>query len=350
MAKKNDPREARFDYNREVRLLRQQGPERLYLLWGPEDYLRECYLRELKKSCLPEGEESFSYRRLNGPELDALTLREAVDAAPFLTERSLVEIREPDLNKQKEPETLLKLLTDLPDYCTVVLVLGSGYEPDGRLKLVKGLRAAAKDLKFTSQSQGDLTNWIARRFAAAGKSIDPEAAQHLIFISGDLMNRLIPEIEKIAAYAKGESVTVADVDAVASRIPEAVIFEMTDAIAQKQYNSALEILSELLSDRNNEPIPMLAMLGMQMRRLYAARLALEGGLGQGYLMETCELRYDSLARKLLQSARGFTLEQLRCAVELCAEADYRMKSSMEDDAEILKETVLRIAAGESHAA
>ena len=94
---------------------------------------------------------------------------------------------------------------------------------------------------------------------------------------------------------------------------------------------------------------MLAMLGLQMRKLYAARLAVDRGLGMKYVMETCDAKYDYHARKLMQSARGFTPEALRRAVELCAEADYRMKSSGEDDVEILKETVLRIAAGESHA-
>lgn len=98
-------------------------------------------------------------------------------------------------------------------------------------------------------------------------------------------------------------------------------------------------------DKNNEPIPMLAMLGVQMRRLYAARIALEKDLGLKYIMEVCGVRYDFIARELLNSARGFTLPQLRNAVRLCAETDYKMKSSAEDDAVLLKDAVLRIAAG-----
>ena len=43
------------------------------------------------------------------------------------------------------------------------------------------------------------------------------------------------------------------------------------------------------------------------------------------------------------------MPQLKRAVELCAEADYRMKSSSVGDRELLKETVLRIAAGEGNA-
>ena len=122
---------------------------------------------------------------------------------------------------------------------------------------------------------------------------------------------------------------------------------MTEYIAQKKYNSALSVLAELLSDKNNEPIAMLAMLGMQMRRLYAARLALDQGLGTKYLTDECAIKSDYVAKKLLGAAKGFTLEQLIRAVELCAETDYKMKSSSQDERELLKEAVLRIAAGES---
>ena len=349
MAKKRSSEEEKLNYNQEVRRLKDEGPERLYLLWGPEDYLRECFLTELRKICLPEGEDSFSFRRLNGPDLDVQALREAVDAMPFLTERSFVEIRDVDWNRLKESDAVLNVLRDLPDYCTVALVQGAAFEPDGRIKLVKGMRALARELKFTAQSQDALIRWISKRFAAAGKSVELEAAQRLIFVSGDLMNRLIPEIEKVAAYAKGEKVTAADVDAVASHIPEAVIFEMTDCISRKEFNVTLSILAELLADKNSEPIAMIGMLAMQMRNLYAARLALEKGLGANFLLESGAVKYDFQARKLVQAARGYTLERLIRAVELCAETDYRMKSSGGDSAALFQDAVLRIAAGECDA-
>ena len=68
-----------------------------------------------------------------------------------------------------------------------------------------------------------------------------------------------------------------------------------------------------------------------------------------YIMDTCAIKYDFLAKNLANSARGFTLPQLRRAIELCAEADYMMKSSAQDDEGLLKETVMRIAAGEGDA-
>lgn len=115
-----------------------------------------------------------------------------------------MEIRDVELNRLKEPEKYMAVFSDIPEYCTVCLVQSAQFEPDGRLKLIKTLRSVARELKFTQQSQGMLIDWIIRRFAAAGKSVELEAAQRLMFISGDLMSRLIPEIEKIAAFAKGE--------------------------------------------------------------------------------------------------------------------------------------------------
>ena len=348
MAKKKKD-EKQLNYKEEIRLLKSGGPARVYLLWGPEDYLRELYLQTLKELCVPEGEDSFSYKRMDGPELNLQELSDAIDALPFLTERSFVELRGVDLNRVKDGDALQKLLEDVPDYCTVAFVQSAAFEPDGRLKLIKFLKENTVELKFTEQTQDALVNWIAKRFAAHGKRVELEAAQHLIFVSGDLMNRLIPEIEKVAAYAKGDVVTVSDVDAVAHHLPEAVVFEMTDHLARREYNAAMEVLNELLSDKNNEPIAMLAVIGGQMRRLYAARLAAEKNLGASYVMEVCKLRYDSIASRLIASSRGFSLQQLKRAVELCAETDYQMKSSSSDDLELLKELMLRIAAGETHA-
>ena len=349
MAKKNSSEE-KLNYSAEIRRLREHGPERLYFLWGAEDYLREQYVKELKKICLPEGEDSFSYKRLDGPELDAAELAEAVDAVPFMSERSFVELRSVDLNHLEEPEDVLNAISDIPEYCTVCFVQTAQFEPDGRLKINKGIRSAARELKFSAQSQSMLIDWIVRRFAALNKEIELNAAQRLIFISGDLMSRLIPEIEKIAAYCKNRKVSIEDVEAVANHIPEAVIFDMTDYISQKKYNTAAAVLSELLSDKNNEPIPMLAMLGQQMRRLYAARLAIDKGLGTDFLVDSCGLKYEFIAAKLMSAARGYTMPQLKRAVELCAETDYRMKSSSgTEPAVLLKELVLRIAAGESDA-
>ena len=341
--KKQDPG---ANYRDEVRRLRAEGPERLYVLCGEEDYLREQFLQELKKLCLPGGEDDFSYHRFDGASMELHALADAVDAVPFLTDRTLVEVRGYDTNKLSESDAkrFLTITEDLPDYCTLVLVMDAAFTLDGRLKVSKALQKRGRVLRFQGQDSATLVKWVARRFAAVQKRIAVPDAEYLIMITGGLMNRMIPEIEKVGAYAKDEAVTRADIDAVVQKVPDAVVFEMTDLIAERRGDAVMQKLAELLSDKNNDPIALLAAVGNQMRRLYAAKAARAERLGSADLMALCGVRYDFIAQKLTQSARRFSMEQLEHAVQLCAETDFSMKRSGTDNAELLKELLLRLLA------
>ena len=65
--------------------------------------------------------------------------------------------------------------------------------------------------------------------------------------------------------------------------------------------------------------------------------------GSKYVSECCGIKYDFLVNKLMNSARGFSLAQLKKAVILCAETDEKMKNSGVNGAELLKDAVLKIA-------
>jgi len=345
---KYDKNDKKTDYVAVLRELKEKGPARLYLLWGAEDYLRESFFEELKRLCLFDGGGDFNYHRLAGSPLNLQKLTEAVDAVPFMGEKTLIEVRDFEVNavKEDDAERLKSIISDVPDYATVAFILPTGTEPDGRLTTVKSFKKLGSAIEFTTQPQSLLINWITRRFQALGKSIGRAECEKLIFNSGELMTRLIPEIEKIAGYAKGAAVTAQDIDKTAQRIPEASVFEMTDRLSEKDFDKAAALLAELMQS-GEHPIKILAMIGFQMRRLYTARVAIDRGLGRDYVMQSCGISYSFLADKLLKAAAGFSKAQLKKAVELCAESDYRMKSSSEDDEDILKELLLRMALGES---
>ncbi len=346
-----DKKAEKLDYSAAVKALRQNGPGRVYLLYGEEDYLRERFFDELVKACIEPDSAEFNHKRLRGAQALLPEITQAVNALPFFAERTLVEVRDFDINKCKDAqaEALRALLEDIPDYCTLVFLLETGYTPDGRLAAFKAIKKAGEVLEFTPQGQGLLFGWVAKRFAAQGKRISRENIEHLVFVSGGLMNRLIPEIDKLSAYASGEEITREDIDTVAHHLPEARVFEMTDALAKRDYNTAFAVLAELMQMRDQHPIMILATIGQQMRNLYAARLAQEQGLGRDFVMEAAKQRYTFLADRLISAARGFSLAQLREAVALCTACDYAMKTSSGDETALLEELMLRIAAGGGHA-
>ncbi len=335
----------KLNYNMEIKRLKEKGPERVYYLWGPEDYLREAYLTELRRCCVPT-EDEFSLQRFDGPALDLNALAEAVDMLPFFSERRFVEVRDFDVNGCRETDAarLREILSDVPDYCTLCFVFGAAVTPDGRTAIVKALKKAAYCLEFTEQDQGALQRWVRNRFRALGKAISPADAEYLLFLSGTRMNALIPEIEKAAAYASGETVTREDIDATANRLPEADVFELTDRIARRRFDSAAVLLRDLLSDKNNHPIMLNALIGQQFRRLYAVKTAQSAKRSRADAMELCGARYDFVYDKLTAAAKPFSAEQLGMIVKLCAEYDYRMKSTGQDPQDLLLELFGRIAA------
>ena len=306
-----------------------------YLFYGEESYLREYYLGVLRKTLVPAEFEEFNYHRMEGKDLSIQTLADAVEAMPMLAERTLVEVTDLDLFKLNEDqrEKLIALLNDIPPYCCIVFVYDTiEYKPNRTMKkLMKAVADHLETVEFRPASGSELTAWIARRFRALGKDIDRQTAEYLIFLCGDLMTGLVPEIEKIGAYVKGNTITQKDIDAVADPVLSAQVFKLSDAVLQGQYDKAASILGDLLR-MQTEPILILASLGSQLRRLYTARLAIDGGKDKYWLMNLWEMKNDYQAKLLLNAVRKTTAAWCADAVRQCQVLDRRMKSERGIDA------------------
>lgn len=260
-------------------------PGRLYLFHGEETYLRDHYLGRLKELLLTGGMGEFNLHTIPAREMSPRRLEEAVDCLPMMAPRTLVLVRDFDLFKagEKDREEYARAFAQLPDYCCLVFVYDLiPYKGDARTKLAAAIKQNGTVVNFARQDQGDLVDWVRRRFRALGKEIDTRLACDLIFLCGDLMTNLIGEIEKIGAYAKGGRITREDIDAVATPQLDAVVFRMTDAIGEGNFDRAASVLGELYQ-MQEPPIRIMWSLGRQMRQLYSARLAIEKGKGAPYV-------------------------------------------------------------------
>lgn len=317
-----------------------------YIFYGNEDYLRDYYLKTLRKKLIPAGMENFNLHVFQGKDLEVQTLSDAVDAFPMMCERTLVLVYDFDLFKnESRREALLNMISDLPDYVCLIFVYDQmEYKSGGNTKLGKLLKKQAVIVNFQQQSQSDLNAWIRRRFKRYGKDIGNNLAEYLTFLCGGLMTGLSGEIDKIANYASGTNITRQDIDAVADPVLDARVFQMTDAITAGNFPQAAAVLSDLYL-MNTEPIMILAVLGRQMRQLWSARLVMENRLGQGDLANIWEMKSGWQAGKLMDAARRFDLRWCRRAVALCAETDLAMKSSGLDSEELLTDLLLKLANG-----
>ncbi len=326
--------------------LKAGTPGRLYVFHGEEKYLMEESLAALRRTLVPAGLEAFNYRTFSGKDLDVGELVSAMDDLPMMSERTLIVVTDFDLFGcgESKKAMLTEAFSDLPDYLCLVFVYDVLDYKIGRGKFQDMVKKTGAIVAFDPASRSDLLDWIRRRFRALDKDIDDREGEYLIFLCGGLMTGLNSEIEKIASYAKGRQITREDIDAVADPVLEARVFDMTDAVGNRNFDRALGVLSELFS-LNENPIMILAILGKHLRQLYTARLALEARQGTPAVMEMWGMKSDWQAGKLMQCARSCTLDWCRRAVQLAGEADLAMKSTGRDGEEVLTELLLRLANG-----
>ena len=327
-------------------------PGRLYLFWGEEDYLIRDIVRTVRNMCVTEETADFDEKRLSGPALDLDALEEALNAMPFFGGHIYIELSGISfelLRSEDDRKRLASLLSDIPEWCTVVITPQTGTGIDKRLTLYKTIDKLGKAVEITVQEHSLLCRWVAARFKAHGKTVDRDAVERLIFLSGELMSGLIPEIEKISAFCKNDNVTVREVNAVAHHLPEAIGFELTDRLAAKDFDGAAALLAEMMAG-DREPMEAFGMLGWWLRQLFTVRVCMDAGKTPPEIGAVIGAN-SYKATRLIETAKRFTTARLRRGVRLCAElcAHTRDGSGLYTPEEALKELLVRFALEDTEA-
>ena len=323
--------------------LSEGGPGQLYVFHGEETYLRDYYLGRLREAVLTGGLGEFNRHDLSAKDMSPHALEEAVDCLPMMAERTLIQVADFDLFRagEKDRDAYVRILSALPDYCCLVFLYDVlEYKPDARTKLAGAIREQGTVVNFVRQGPSELRDWIRRHFRALGKEIEPRLCDEMVFYCGDLMQNLQQEIEKIGAYAKGERVTWADIEAVAAPQLGAVVFRIADAIGEKNFDKAAATLGELYQMQKT-PYEIMGAFGKQMRQLYSARLALDERKNAAWVAQLWGMRYP--ADRLMVTARRFSLPWCRNAVIRCAQTDLAMKSTGQDAKELMTTLLLELA-------
>jgi len=307
-----------------------------YILHGDERYLLERSLGEIRKHLCPDGLGGFNYKRFEGRSILTDDLEDAINTLPAFAERTLVEVHDFDIFKSENKNRICEILSDLPDYVCVVLIYDTvEYKPDGRMKLDKDILKRAEVVEFTVQEQNNLVKWIKRHFSDSRKLISTSDAEYLVLITGGYMSSLHGEIEKVAAYSQGDTVTRADIDAVVTPVLDTVAYKLTDALIRREHNAAMRILDELFQMRES-PHKLIYSISLKMRQLLAARVCIDSNLGKNALIEMCGIRHEFQARILLDSARKTTVRNCREAVLLCAQTAFELNSAPEPEARMIE--------------
>ncbi len=325
--------------SRLLRDLKQKELGTFYILWGEEDYLCRYYFGQIKNLLLDDLTGDFNYHKLTSENFSVELLSDSMETLPMMADRSVVHLDELDLFAVDagDIEAVARLLEDVPPHCCLVLTYRE-FKPDKRKKkLWTVLEQKAVMAEFSFRSEKELIPWITRHFRDQGKFIRPELCAYLMQVAGRSMSRLFGEITKIVAYSGAPEIVREDIDAMVEPTVEAVVFDITDSLAERNFDRAMERLHAILKLRE-EPIVVVGAIGSQMRRLYGAKVLTNAD----ELARVCGLT-PWMASKAMTQARRFSQNFCEKAVLLCAEADRKLKSVGEDPKLLLEFLLLRLA-------
>ena len=119
----------------------------------------------------------------------------------------------------------------------------------------------------------------------------------MLFLCGSLMSGLNSEIEKIASWCGGDTVTRADIDAVAIPVLEAAVFDLTDALCERRFAKAAEVLGDLIT-LQNDPLAVLGAIGTNMRRMFAVSVLERSGAEMKQIMSAVKTESTFYVNKL----------------------------------------------------
>lgn len=298
----------------------------VYLLYGEEAYLRKQYRDKLKESLVPEG-DTMNCSIFAGKDINANEVADMAGTMPFFAERRVIIIEDSGWLKSGN-DRITELVKSIPDTTFLIFV---EEEADKRSKLYKAITAKGYAALCEMQDEATLKKWIMGLLKKENKLITPEALNLLLDKTGTNMENIRREVEKLVCYRYyDEGITAADVEELCVVQIQNRIFEMVEAVAQKNQKQALDLYYDLIALKE-APMKILALIARQFNMLLQVKEMKQKGYQEAAIASQTGLNPYFLKKKYIPQAAQFQMPQLEAAIRACVEAEEDVKTGRMSD-------------------
>ena len=301
----------------------RQGLEPLYLLLGPERYLRRVAAQEITEAAL----SATLIREFNEASFSLLSdaVQSAIAAAeqlPMMSERRVVRVRDFARLREADEEVLIAYLGN-PSPSTVMIF--SADDLDKRKKSTKALLDACTVVDFSPLKDSEAKAWAKTYLKSVKTAADDQVLSEIINLVGTDVQTLANEIDKLASAAVDTGrITMELVDELIGRTRELSNFELGDHLLANNRKRALETLHRLLDD-GAEPVMLIGLIAGNYHRLALGKhLLARGGREEVFRnMSMPSFKRESYISTLQRS----DAKKIARGIQLTAAADLAIKTS-----------------------
>ena len=245
--------------------------KRFYLLFGEEEFLKQSYKKRLRQAVA--GNDTMNYNYFEGKGLDVRELISLANTMPFFSDRRLIMVEDSGFFKAVSDE-LVEALPDIPDTTCIVFAESA---VDKRNRLYKKVKELGSAVELKRQSASQLAVWAGRILAQNGRKITSADMNFFLERTGDDMETIRTELEKLISYTMGqEVVTREDIEAVTTVQVTNKIFDMVTAIVTGKTKTAMDLYEDLLTLKE-PPMRILFLIARQFNQILLVKEMMASG-------------------------------------------------------------------------
>ncbi|MEG2349410.1 MAG: DNA polymerase III subunit delta [Hungatella sp.] len=299
--------------------LKNQTFKPMYLLYGEEAFLKKSYKKRFKEAI--SGEDTMNYHYFEGKSPDIQEIISLADTMPFFGNRRLIQIEDSGFFKNAA-DPLVEYLPTMPDTTCIVFIES---EVDKRSRMFKKVKELGYAAEMTRQNVTQLSAWAGSILNQEGRKITAHTMELFLSKTGDDMENIRMELEKLISYTVGRDVIRdQDVEEICTVRVTNKIFDMVAAIVSRQTKKALDLYEDLLALRE-PPMRILFLIARQFNQLLQVKELMADGRDKGSIASKLKMQ-PFVVSKIMPQARAFSREQILSYVNLCVDAEESVKT------------------------
>ncbi len=312
-------KDAQASFDNLKRAVRAKEIPSMVLLYGEERFLRKQYFDIILKHYeAKKGDMNSDFYEGKGINVGALI--DQAETLPMFAERRVTVLEDTGLFKSGGEQ----LAEYLAAPCETTVFVFCESEVDERSKLYKIVKEKGIAAQIDEQSREALRGVIGAFLKKEGKKATLETADLILDKTGNNMGLLRVELEKLVTYKiDSDTITNEDVEAVCSRNVEDRIFDLIDAIADKDAKKAMDLYYDLIALKE-PPIKLLALMERQYNQLLQIKLLRDSGEQQATIADKCGINKYFIGKYMTRASR-YTADQLRDIFERTVQTDEDIK-------------------------
>ncbi|MBI4733853.1 MAG: DNA polymerase III subunit delta [Rubrobacteridae bacterium] len=316
-----------------------KGLKSVYLIHGDKKIIEEALAR-LKKRVSAQFDLEFNYDQFNGASTAASEIIYSANTLPFMSEKRLVVVKDADKLPAADIAQLVKYV-EKPSETTCLVLVANTVSKSSKLYKAVDKNGEVAEYKLSVSPQ----TWIKKEFKDRGILVSDSVARYLTHVVGSDLQRLTVEIEKISLFVSTDRIIEpSEIDLVISKTTETSIFNLSDAIGERNPAKAISILHSLFQQKE-APLSILAIIARHYRMLLRTKVWVEDGRDNKYVIdhltgEEGKKLPPFVISKYRDQSYNFSVTELEEMFEKLLRADLDLKSSSKPAEAVLENCII----------